>query len=56
MKVRSSIKKMCAGCRIVRYNRKNYVKCNEDPRHKQRQRFSTAKFEENYQFPSVATA
>lgn len=43
MKVRSSIKKMCEGCKIVRYNQKNYVRCKEDPRHKQRQKFSTIK-------------
>ena len=41
MKVRSAIKKMCAGCSIKKYNQKAYVVCKENPRHKQRQRFST---------------
>lgn len=53
MKVRTSIKKMCAGCHIVRYNRKNYVKCNENPRHKQRQRFSTVSPLHTYPLPTV---
>ncbi|MCL4119594.1 UNVERIFIED_CONTAM: hypothetical protein GTU68_051473 [Idotea baltica] len=43
MKVRSSVKKLCEGCRITKYNRKIYVRCNENPRHKQRQKFSTMK-------------
>jgi large subunit ribosomal protein L36 len=43
MKIKSSIKKMCEGCRVVRYNQKNYIKCLENPRHKQRQKFSTYK-------------
>lgn len=41
MKVRSSVKKMCKGCRVVKYNQKVYIKCKENPRHKQRQLFST---------------
>ena len=41
MKVRASIKKFCKGCKVVKYNQKYYVKCNENPRHKQRQKFST---------------
>lgn len=44
MKVRSSVKKMCKGCKVVKYNQKTYIKCKENPRHKQRQLFSTAKF------------
>lgn len=43
MKVKTSIKKLCPACYITRYNKKNYVRCPENPRHKQRQRFSTAK-------------
>lgn len=43
MKVRSSVKKMCKGCKVVKYNQKVYIKCHENPRHKQRQLFSTAK-------------
>jgi large subunit ribosomal protein L36 len=37
MKVRSSVKKMCDGCKIVR--RKGIVRviCSKNPRHKQRQ-------------------
>ena len=41
MKVKSSIKKMCSACYITKYNRKFYVRCTENPRHKQRQKFST---------------
>jgi ribosomal protein L36 len=41
MKVRSSVKKMCKACRVVKYNQKIYIKCKENPRHKQRQLFST---------------
>ena len=32
---------MCAGCKVVKYNKKYYVRCLENPRHKQRQKFST---------------
>ncbi len=37
MKVRTSVKRMCSGCRIIR--RKGIVRiiCSKDPRHKQRQ-------------------
>jgi large subunit ribosomal protein L36 len=37
MKVRTSVKKMCKDCRIVK--RKNVVRiiCEKNPRHKQRQ-------------------
>lgn len=41
MKVRSSIKRMCGACRIVRREGRNYVYCEKNPRHKQRQGFST---------------
>ena len=42
MKVRSAIRKICDGCKIVRKkNKKTYVYCEKDPRHKQRQPFST---------------
>ena len=43
MKVRSSVKKMCKGCKVAKYNQKVYIRCNENPRHKQRQLFSTIK-------------
>lgn len=43
MKVRSSVKKMCDGCKVIKYNKKVYIKCLENPRHKQRQKFSTLK-------------
>jgi len=36
MKVRTSVKKMCEKCKIVRRNRVLRVIC-ENPRHKQRQ-------------------
>jgi large subunit ribosomal protein L36 len=46
MKVRSSVKKMCKGCKVTKYNQKTYIRCKENPRHKQRQLFSTFKFPE----------
>ena len=41
MKVRSSIKKICASCKTVRRGRKNFVICAANPRHKLRQGFHT---------------
>ena len=41
MKVRTSIKKICASCKTVRRGRKNFVICAANPRHKQRQGFAT---------------
>jgi large subunit ribosomal protein L36 len=43
MKVRSSVKKMCKACKVSKYNQKTYIRCKENPRHKQRQLFSTFK-------------
>jgi len=43
MKIRASIKKLCEGCNISQYNRRYYVRCKLNPRHKQRQKFSTIK-------------
>ena len=40
MRVRSSIKKLCDGCKIY-MDKKVKIKCTLNPRHKQRQRFST---------------
>ncbi|HVO28690.1 MAG TPA: 50S ribosomal protein L36 [Candidatus Paceibacterota bacterium] len=37
MKVRSSIKKICAGCQVVKRGGKLYVVCKKNPKHKQRQ-------------------
>ena len=37
MKVRTSVKKMCVDCRIVRRDRVVRVICKKNPRHKQRQ-------------------
>ena len=34
---------MCQACRVVKYKQKIYIKCRENPRHKQRQLFSTQK-------------
>ncbi|MEK7578190.1 MAG: 50S ribosomal protein L36 [Patescibacteria group bacterium] len=36
MKVRASIKKICAKCKIIRRRRRLYVICS-NPKHKQRQ-------------------
>ncbi|QJC32694.1 50S ribosomal protein L36 [Enterobacteriaceae endosymbiont of Donacia dentata] len=37
MKVRASVKKLCRNCKIIRRNRKIYIFCSTDPKHKQRQ-------------------
>lgn len=37
MKVRASVKKMCAKCKVVRRRGYLYVVCKSNPRHKQRQ-------------------
>jgi len=37
MKVRSSVKKICRDCRVVRRNRRVMVVCKKNPKHKQRQ-------------------
>ncbi|MBI1312592.1 50S ribosomal protein L36 [bacterium] len=37
MKVRSSIKRICEQCKIVRRGGKVYVICPANPKHKQRQ-------------------
>ncbi|MEA3344364.1 MAG: 50S ribosomal protein L36 [Patescibacteria group bacterium] len=37
MKVRSSVKKICKDCKIVRRKKKVYVICKKNPKHKQRQ-------------------
>jgi len=41
MKIRSSLRKMCEQCKIITRGRKNYVICKGNPRHKQRQGYST---------------
>ncbi|MCK4264909.1 50S ribosomal protein L36 [Candidatus Babeliales bacterium] len=37
MKVRSSVKKMCAECRVIKRNGVVRIICVKNPRHKQRQ-------------------
>ncbi|MFC1700666.1 50S ribosomal protein L36 [Patescibacteria group bacterium] len=37
MKVRASVKKMCAHCKIVRRKGRLRVICKKNPKHKQRQ-------------------
>ncbi len=37
MKVRTSIKKMCNDCRIIKRKRVVRIICKKNPRHKQRQ-------------------
>lgn len=37
MKVRSSAKRICENCKIVRRKGRIYVICKANPRHKQRQ-------------------
>lgn len=41
MKVRSSLRKICGGCRVVRRGRKVFVVCELNKKHKQRQGYST---------------
>ncbi len=47
MKVRSSVKRMCKECKVTKYNQKVYIRCKANPRHKQRQLFSTLKMWDN---------
>ncbi|WRT63452.1 50S ribosomal protein L36 [Kwoniella shivajii] len=37
MKVRSSVKRFCDGCSVVRRKGRIYVICSKNPKHKQRQ-------------------
>ncbi|MFO1001488.1 MAG: 50S ribosomal protein L36 [Planctomycetaceae bacterium] len=37
MKVRSSVKRICDSCKLVRRQGKIFVICSSNPRHKQRQ-------------------
>ncbi|MBU2097425.1 MAG: 50S ribosomal protein L36 [Pseudohongiella sp.] len=37
MKVRTSVKKICRKCKVVKRNRVVRVICSAEPRHKQRQ-------------------
>jgi len=37
MKIRSSVKRICEHCKIVRRRRKLFVICANNPKHKQRQ-------------------
>lgn len=37
MKVKASVKKICAKCKTVRRKGRVYVVCTSNPRHKQRQ-------------------
>ncbi|KDP32414.1 hypothetical protein JCGZ_13339 [Jatropha curcas] len=45
MKVRSSVKKMCEFCQIVKRRGRVYVMCSSNPKHKQRQGFFTFAYE-----------
>ncbi|KAL7423937.1 hypothetical protein Q5752_001522 [Cryptotrichosporon argae] len=37
MKVRSSVKRFCDGCSVVRRKGRVYIVCSKNPKHKQRQ-------------------
>jgi large subunit ribosomal protein L36 len=37
MKVRSSVKRICENCKVVRRRGTVYIICSSNPRHKQRQ-------------------
>ncbi|AED92809.1 putative ribosomal protein L36 [Arabidopsis thaliana] len=45
MKVRSSVKKMCEFCKTVKRRGRVYVICSSNPKHKQRQGFSSFAYE-----------
>lgn len=54
MRVKCSVKRLCEGCRIY-VDKKVKVKCHLNPRHKQRQRFSTmSPFLQMIMMPRVA--
>nr|QBX98417.1 ribosomal protein L36 [Chloropicon sp. RCC4434] len=38
MKVRVSVKKMCANCRVIKRRGRVMIICKTNPKHKQRQR------------------
>ena len=42
MKVRSAVRRLCVECYLVRRKRRLYVQCRKNPKHRQRQGFSTA--------------
>ncbi|XP_057550848.1 uncharacterized protein LOC130828849 [Amaranthus tricolor] len=46
MKVRSSVRKMCEFCKVIKRRGRVYVTCSAKPKHKQRQGFSTFAHEE----------
>ncbi|CAI0542886.1 unnamed protein product, partial [Linum tenue] len=41
MKVRSSVKKMCEFCKVIKRRGRVYVLCSSNPKHKQRQGMAT---------------
>ncbi|KAG7555910.1 Ribosomal protein L36 [Arabidopsis suecica] len=45
MKVRSSVKKMCEFCKTVKRRGRVYIICSSNPKHKQRQGFSSFAYE-----------
>ncbi|VVB17031.1 unnamed protein product [Arabis nemorensis] len=45
MKVRSSVKKMCEFCKTVKRRGRVYVICSSNPKHKQRQGYSSFAYE-----------
>ncbi|WCJ29631.1 Ribosomal protein L36 [Euphorbia peplus] len=45
MKVRSSVKKMCEFCQIIKRRGRVFVICSSNPKHKQRQGMSSFAFE-----------
>eukprot|EP00466_Bigelowiella_natans_P007758 jgi/Bigna1/60815/fgenesh1_kg.15_\ len=62
MKTRSSLKRMCQGCRFVRRRGRLFVVCGRNKKHKQRQGFSTLTasspitFPTNNPIPAVASS
>ncbi|KAK1265316.1 hypothetical protein QJS04_geneDACA016140 [Acorus gramineus] len=56
MKVRSSVKKLCEFCRTVKRRGRVYVLCTSNPKHKQRQGFSTFAYEAPLPPPSLESA
>uniref|UniRef100_A0A7S2CFG5 Ribosomal protein n=1 Tax=Florenciella parvula TaxID=236787 RepID=A0A7S2CFG5_9STRA len=55
MKVRTSVKLMCKNCKAVRRKGRLYVVCKRNPKHKQRQGFSTVAESHAVPFTSAAS-
>ncbi|CAN1120526.1 50S ribosomal protein L36 [Linum perenne] len=55
MKVRSSVKKMCEFCQVIKRRGRIYVLCSSNPKHKQRQGMATLSHEVSLSQESSST-